>query len=53
MQNGRVECNQCGSKDIGIIQRFTPHAGEHDKPVAIAHVCQTCGHTLYYSKFDK
>ncbi len=53
VQNGRVECNQCGSKDIGIIQRFTPHAGEHDKPVAIAHVCQTCGHTLYYSKFDK
>ena len=53
VQNGRVECNQCGSKDIGIIQRFTPHAGEHDKPVAIAHVCQTCGNTLYYSKFDK
>ena len=53
VQNGRVECNQCGSKDIGIIQRFTPYAGEHDKPVAIAHVCQTCGHTVYYSKFDK
>ena len=49
VQNGWVECNQCGSKDIGIIQRFTPHAGKHDKPVVIAHVCQT----LYYSKFDK
>ena len=53
VQNGQVECNQCGSKDIGIIQRFAPYAIDDDQLIAIAHVCRTCGHTLYYSKFDK
>ena len=53
VQNGQVECNQCGSKDIGIIQRFAPYARDDDQLIAIAHVCRTCGHTLYYSKFDK
>ena len=53
VKDGKVKCNQCGSDDIGIITRYAPYATDHEKPVAIAHVCKTCGHTLYYSKFDK
>ena len=52
VKDGGVECKKCGSKNIRIIQRITPYASDYNKAISVAHICKTCGHILYYSKFD-
>nr|WP_314976810.1 hypothetical protein [uncultured Haemophilus sp.] len=50
VKDGYVKCNVCGGSAIVIVYKYAPY--DSDKPYALAHVCRTCGTTLYYTEND-
>ena len=50
VKDGHVKCNVCSGDSIVIVYKYAPD--DTEKPYAFAHVCRTCGTTLYYTEND-